>query len=321
MKEFQLIRQIQRETAISSPTDSCHGVKLGIGDDAAVLELPAGLHLVAATDTLNAGTHFPSDTSPHDIAYKCLAVNLSDLAAMGANPRWALLSLSLPAADPEWVQSFTQGFKSLAQDHGVVLVGGDTTSGPLSVSLTALGLIKPGEQLVRSGAAPGDLLVVSGTIGGAARVLHLLQSGKSVSDRQLLDRPQPRVKLGQALVGYASACIDISDGMLADLGHVLRASGCGARIRLEKLPHGQILAGLEDRLKWDYQLSGGDDYELLFTLPRRHEEMISGWSRELDVRLSVIGEIEEDEGTRCMGPDGAPHDPQYAGFEHFGQRT
>jgi len=321
MKEFQLIRQIQRETSVSPSADSCHGVKLGIGDDAAVLEVPAGQHLVAATDTLNAGTHFPDDTSPYDIAYKCLAVNLSDLAAMGASPRWALLSLSLPGADPDWVQSFTAGFNSLAQDHGVALVGGDTTSGPLSVSLTALGLVKPGAQLMRSSAQPGDLLVVSGTIGGAARVLDLLQSGNTVNDRQLLDRPLPRVKLGQALKGYANACIDISDGLLADLGHVLRASGCGARINLEKLPHAEILSGLEDGLKWNYQLSGGDDYELLFTLPRQHKEMISVWSGELDIPLSIIGEIEDDEGIRCTGPDGEAYDPQYAGFEHFGQKS
>lgn len=321
MKEFQLIRQIQRGTAVSCSTDADHGVRLGIGDDAAVLEVPVGQHLVAATDTLNAGTHFPDDTAPYDIAYKCLAVNLSDLAAMGATPRWALLSLSLPGADSTWVQSFIAGFKSLATDHGVALVGGDTTSGPLSVSLTALGLIQPGAQLMRSGANPGDLLVVSGTIGGAARVLDMLQTGEVSSHRQLLDRPQPRVKLGQALVGYASACIDISDGLLADLAHVLEASGCGARIKLEQLPHGEIFIGLEDRLKWDYQLSGGDDYELLFTLPPHHKEMISTWSRELDIRLSIVGEIEDAEGIRCMDTDGALYDPQYTGFEHFGQRS
>ena len=320
MKEFQLIRQIQQETSVSSSADASHGVKLGIGDDAAVLEVPVGQHLVAATDTLNAGTHFPEDTSPYDIAYKCLAVNLSDMAAMGATPRWALLSLSLPEADQEWVHAFIAGFKSLAQDHAVALVGGDTTSGPLSVSLTALGLVKPGTQLMRSGAKPGDLLVVSGSIGGAARVLDLLQGGESVCDRQLLDRPQPRVKLGQALVGYANACIDISDGLLADLGHVLRASGCGARIHLEKLPYDDVLAGLEDRLRWNYQLSGGDDYELLFTLPDCYKEMITTWCRETDTRLSVIGEIEDGEGIRCIGPDGSGYDPQYAGFEHFGRK-
>jgi len=317
MNEFQLIRQIQRETSILSSTGFDSGVILGIGDDAAVLEVPAGQHLVAATDTLNAGIHFPIDTSPYDIAYKCLAVNLSDLAAMGAVPRWALLSLSLPKADTEWMHAFTAGFKSLAQTHGVTLVGGDTTSGPLSVSLTALGLVEPGRQLKRSGAKPGDLLVVSGTIGGAARVLELLQAGKSVTERHLLDRPQPRVKLGQALVGYASACIDVSDGLLADLGHVLLASGCGARIEINKLPEANALAGLEDGQKWNYQLSGGDDYELLFTLPRHHKALLATWSQQLDISLSPIGEIEGDEGTRCLSPDGSVYDLQYTGFEHF----
>jgi thiamine-monophosphate kinase len=312
MKEFQLIRQIQRETSVPD-----HWVKLGIGDDAAVLELPTGQHLVAATDTLNAGTHFPDETSPYDIGYKCLAVNLSDMAAMGANPRWVLLSLSLPQADPEWVHSFIAGFKSLAKTHDVILVGGDTTSGPLSVSLTALGTVKPGKQLLRSGASPGDLLVVSGTIGGAARVLDLLKTGQAVSQRHLLDRPQPRVKLGQSLVGYASACIDISDGLLADLGHVLKASHCGARLEIEKLPQSEVLAELDDELKWNYQLSGGDDYELLFTLPRRHKALLENWNQLLDISLNVIGEIEKHEGVRCLIADGTEYKPEGAGFEHF----
>ena len=321
MKEFQLIRQIQRETSVESPSGSDQGVKLGIGDDAAVLEVPAGQHLVAATDTLNIGTHFPEDTSPYDIAYKCLAVNLSDLAAMGATPRWALLSLSLPEADPKWMQSFTAGFKSLAQVYGVALVGGDTTSGPLSISLTALGLIEPGRQLTRSGAKPGDLLVVSGTIGGAARALDLIQAGEPVVGRDLLDRPQPRVKLGQALVTYANACIDISDGLLADLGHVLKASGCGARIEIDKLPGAEALAALEDEARWNYQLSGGDDYELLFTLPPHHKDLLATWSQQLDINLSIIGEIEEGESALVISPNGTIYDPKKAGFEHFSQNT
>lgn len=319
MKEFQLIRQIQQETSIDPSAGFDAGVRLGIGDDAAVLELPAGHQLVAATDTLNAGIHFPLDTAPFDIGYKCLAVNLSDMAAMGAKPRWALLSLSLPEANPEWVSLFAAGFKSLASTHGVSLVGGDTTSGPLSVSLTALGVIEPGTQLTRGGASPGDLIVVSGTVGGAARVLELMQAGKPVKEQHLLDRPQPRVELGQALGGYASACIDISDGLLADLGHVLKASACGARLDIEKLPRSCVLDGLEDTLRWQYQLSGGDDYELLFTLPRLHEEMIARWLQTPGIELSIIGEIEPGEGIRCIGPDGVEYDPQNAGFEHFSQ--
>lgn len=319
MKEFQLIRQIQQETTIDPSAGFDSGVRLGIGDDAAVLELPAGHQLVAATDTLNAGIHFPVDTSPYDIGYKSLAVNLSDMAAMGAKPRWALLSLSLPEANPEWVKSFAAGFKTLASIHDVSLVGGDTTSGPLSISLTALGVIEPGAQITRGGASPGDLVVVSGSIGGAARVLDLMRTGKPVEEQHLLDRPQPRVELGQALVGYASACIDISDGLLADLGHVLTSSGCSARLDLVKLPQPRLLDELEDALKWKYQLSGGDDYELLFTLPRLHEELIASWRQKTGIQLSIIGEIETGEGIRCIDSDGIEYDPQNAGFEHFSQ--
>lgn len=317
MKEFQLIRQIQRETSVSLSDGPGSGVILGIGDDAAVIQVPEGRHLVAALDTMNAGIHFPVDTPPFDIGYKCLAVNLSDLAAMGATPCWALLSLTLPQADSGWLHSFTAGFKTLAQEHGVTLVGGDTTRGPLSVSLTALGYIKPGQQLVRSGAKPGDLIVVSGTIGGAARVLELSGSGKPVSQQHLLNQPQPRVALGQKLIGYASACIDISDGLLADLAHVLTASGCSARIEVDKLPPPDVLAGLGDKQKWNYQLTGGDDYELLFTLPKHHKSRLKSWSRQLELPLSVIGEIEVGDGIRCLNPDGTVYQPQRDGFEHF----
>ena len=318
LNEFGLIQQIQQQTSVSAP-----GVKLGIGDDGAVLEIPAGKHLVAATDTLNSGVHFPVDTTPFDIAYKCLAVNLSDLAAMGATPRWALLSLSLPNSDTDWMESFNAGFMSLAQVHGVALVGGDTTSGPLSVSITALGLIDEGRGLLRSGAQAGDLLVVSGTIGGAARVLDLRLLDLSGDDlplsaKQLLNQPQPRVQLGQALVGSASACIDISDGLLADLGHMLEASGCAARIETNALPAPDILADLDDEQRWTYQLAGGDDYELLFTLPKRLQAKLKTWSNELNIALSVIGTIEAGEGIRCIAPDGVEFQPQKTGWDHFG---
>lgn len=326
MKEFQLIRQIQQQTSASTSGDPASGnwapgVVLGIGDDAAVLEIPAGRLLVAATDTLNAGIHFPPETLPYDIGFKCLAVNLSDLAAMGAVPHWALLSLSVPEAGPEWVQSFTEGLMSLARSYGVSLVGGDTTSGPMSISLTALGSIEPGSQMLRSGAKPGDLLVVSGTIGGAAYALDLLQQGKPVAERELLDRPQPRVELGQHLAAYANSCIDISDGLLADLGHILEASGCGARIEIDKLPCSDALAKMEAEKRWSYQLSGGDDYELLFALPRSHEKKLPAWGQQLDIGLSIIGEIVEGSGVQCLGPDGENYQPGYAGFEHFRNRV
>lgn len=316
MNEFQLIQQIQRQTSVAS-----HGVKLGIGDDAAVIEIPAGQQLVAATDTLNTGIHFPDDTSAFDIGHKCLAVNLSDLAAMGASPQWVLLSLSMPQADPDWLHDFTAGFKSLAERFGVALVGGDTTRGPLSICVTALGLIEPDTQLMRSGAQPGDLLVVSGTVGGAARVLDLLRDAASEIDRILLDRPQPRVLLGQALVRHASACIDISDGLLADLGHLLTASGCSASVEIEQLPTPTGLQDLADEQKWNYQLAGGDDYELLFTLPPRHAARIEYWRDELDIRLTVIGSILEGEGIRCIAANGAEFHTQKTGWDHFGGKS
>jgi thiamine-monophosphate kinase len=321
MKEFQLIRQIQQQTSVSSSDKPAVGVVLGIGDDAAVLEIPEGRLLVAATDTLNAGTHFPEETSPYDIGYKCLAVNLSDLAAMGAVPHWALLSLSLPKAETEWVRSFTDGLMALAQLYGVSRVGGDTTSGPMSISLTAMGSVTPGLQMLRSAAKPGDLLVVSGTIGGAAYALALLQQGSVVAERDLLDRPKPRVELGQLLAGDANACIDVSDGLLADLGHILKASGCGARIEVDKLPCSNALSSLESVQRWSYQLSGGDDYELLFTLPRSCIDKLPVWSQQLNLGLSIIGEIVEAPGIQCIGPDGVGYQPESIGFEHFGSRV
>lgn len=316
MKEFDLIRRLREMTAVADPAAA--GVELGIGDDAAVLRVPAGYDLVAATDTLNSGTHFLAGTAPCDVAYKCLAVNLSDLASMGASPRWALLSLALPEAGPDWVDSFARGFNELARVHGVALVGGDTTAGPLSVCLTALGVVERGRQMQRDGATAGELLVVSGTIGGATRILDLVKEGHTALDRALLDRPQPRVSLGQALAGFASACIDISDGLLADLAHVLEASGCGANVQLENLPGDDVLAGLDEHERWGYQLSGGDDYELLFTLPRRLEPMLGDWRQDLGVRLTIIGETVAGKGVRCIAPGGRIFEPADSGFEHFG---
>jgi len=312
MPEFDLIRQIERQTRVSG-----RGVVEGIGDDAAVLEVPPGKLLVAAVDTMNAGVHFPADSEPYGLGHKCLAINLSDLAAMGSEPRWALLSLSLPGADREWLDAFTSGFRALAASYDVALVGGDTTSGPLSISVTALGLVRSGGQLLRSGARPGDLIVVSGTLGGAARTLELLRAGATDVDRERLDRPQPRVALGQALAGYASACIDISDGLLADLGHILDASGVGARVDVHRLPPAPLLSGLDDGDRWRCQLAGGDDYELLFTLPAAREASLDPLSESLGLPLSVIGCIEEEDGIRCFDRDGRAVRPRSTGYEHF----
>jgi thiamine-monophosphate kinase len=312
--EFDLIRLI-REAA--GPGGD--GLRLGIGDDAAVLAVPGGREAVVTTDTLNAGIHFFDDADPLDVGYKALAVNLSDLAAMGAEPRWALLSLSLPEPDEAWVREFIAGFMEAAREHGVALAGGDTCAGHLSVTATAIGLVEPGRALTRSGAKPGDLLVVSGTPGLAALALEQLREGTApqAEAAAALARPVPRVALGAALVGKASACIDISDGLLADLGHIAEASGCGATIELDSLPRHALLADCEERRRWRLQLAGGDDYELCFTLPPDQVAVLGNRGSTKVPRLTIIGAVDAQAGVRCRRPTGESFEPGRTGFEHF----
>ncbi len=262
-------------------------VALGIGDDAALLQVPPGMQLVAALDTLVEGRHFPAGTPPESLGHRALAVNLSDLAAMGAEPAWFLLSLTMPEARVDFLEDLSRGLLNLAQEHRVALVGGDTTSGPLSVSVQALGLVQPGTALQRNAARPGDLLFVSGTPGDAAAGLALEMGsppGREVAaaQQQWLRRrflfPTPRLALGQALRGLASACIDVSDGLAADAGKLAQASGLRARIDVERLP---ISAALQARLgiaAVRAALTGGDDYELCFTVaPSRWMKSRRGW--------------------------------------------
>jgi thiamine-monophosphate kinase len=242
-------------------------VRVGIGDDAAVLRVPPFHDVLVSMDTLLAGVHFPLTTESSDLGWKSLAVNLSDLAAMGAKPAWALLALTLPRPDADFVRRFMRGFEALARRYKVALVGGDTTSGPLSVTITVLGFVPPRRSLRRSGAREGDDVYVSGTVGDAAAGLRAARRGKAMRAatraalRARLDRPEPRVELGLALRGIASAAIDISDGLAADLSHVLRASGVGARLEVARLPaSGALLEGVRrDRARGELQLSGGDD--------------------------------------------------------------
>ena len=245
--EFELIERIKRRVSLRDD------VMLGIGDDAAVLRVPADHELVVTADTLNAGVHFPVETVPFDVGWKALAVNLSDLAAMGARPAWCTLSLSLPQADTPWVDAFVDGLLALAQTHRVSLIGGDTTRGPLSISITAMGFVPTGAALRRQGAQPGDEIWVTGTLGDAAAALTQWQVGSDIdaSLRSRLDRPTARVEAGLALRGRASACIDVSDGLLADLGHVLRASGVGARIEHSSLPiSGSLRSAVPSLRRW-----------------------------------------------------------------------
>ena len=302
-------------------------VAVGIGDDAAVVDVPPGEQLVVAADTLVAAVHFPEATAPADIGHKALAVNLSDLAAMGARPAWATLALTLPAADEAWLAAFARGFFALAERTGVELIGGDTTRGPLTVSVQIMGLVPQGRALLRSGARPGDRIFVSGTLGDAGLALRLLERGgadASARDESLaarLDRPEPRVELGAALRGLATAAIDLSDGLLADLGHILERSGVGATLWVDRLPRSAAFCARVENAGapgwYELPLSAGDDYELCFTVAAERAEAVRALSEELALPLTWIGEIESAPGLRCRHQDGRDFAPPSSGYEHF----
>lgn len=314
MAEFDLIGRLARAIPGQGP-----GVELGIGDDAAILSPAPGQRLVVATDTLNENIHFLPDVHAADLGHKALAVNLSDLAAMGAEPRWVLMNLTLPGADEAWLDDFAEGFAALALSHGVSLVGGDTCQGPLSVTVTVLGNLPASGGLQRDGARAGDLVLVSGNLGDAALALNRRRADKPVEPHlaAAMDRPVPRLELGQGVLRLASACIDLSDGLLADLGHVARASGLGAVLDTGALPGSTALQGLPRNQRWNLQLCGGDDYELCFTVPpeRRDEALSLGETHGLP--LSVVGHMTEGKDVVCKGPDGAPFQPRALGWEHF----
>ena len=309
MAEFDLIARIRQRVA------SRGDVVLGIGDDCALLAPPPGQQLAVTMDTLNAGVHFPPETAPADIGWKALAVNLSDLAAMGAEPAWCTLSLTLPQADATFVDGFCDGFLALAAQHGVALVGGDTTRGPLSVSINAHGFVAAGEALRRDGARVGDEVWVSGTLGDAAGALRQWQAGAPMAPalQARLDRPTPRVALGRALRGIASSAIDVSDGLLADLAHVCHASGVGAEIDVDALPASDALrAAFDADVRRTLQATGGDDYELCFTAPVAQRAALEALSRALALPLARVGRIVL--GTRVASA-GLP--PGAVGYQHF----
>ena len=293
---------------------------LGIGDDAAVLQVPPGSLQVVANATLNAGVHFPIDTAPADLGWKALAVNLSDLAAMGAQPAWCTLSLSIHEADAAWLDAFLDGFLALAQAHGVALVGGDTTRGPLSVCVTAHGFADFGHALRRSGAVVGDDLWVTGTLGDAAAALTQWRAGGATEPalRQRLDRPQPRVAIGRALSSIAHACIDVSDGLLADAGHLRTASGVGARIELDVLPASDTLRAMfTDETRRVLQTAGGDDYELCFSAAPSWRDAIANIAADAGVPITRIGRIAAGTDVVACDRDDTAWQPPRRGFDHF----
>jgi thiamine-monophosphate kinase len=312
--EFALIDAIARRAAAR------HDVVLGIGDDAAILEVPAGGRLVVAMDTLYAGVHFPDDTAAADIGWKALAVNLSDLAAMGAQPAWCTLSLSLPASDAGWIDGFLDGFLALAALHDVALVGGDTTRGPLSVCVTAHGFVAPDCALRRDAARVGDDVWITGALGDAAGALAQWRVGdeRDPALRARLERPTPRIAAGLALAGLAHAAVDVSDGLLADLGHVCVASGVGAEIELDALPVSPALATAFDASRRHVlQCSGGDDYELCFTAARRHRMALTAIAGNGDVAMTRIGRIVPGDAVVVFDGEGNRWQPPRRGFDHF----
>ncbi len=317
--EFDLIREF-----FGSSGAAANGVVLGIGDDCALLNVPAGMELAVSMDTLLEGVHFPESTAAADVGYKALAVGLSDLAAMGAKPVWATLALTLPGIDRSWLRGFSEGFFSLAKEQCVALVGGDTTRGPLTaVTVQVHGLVPQGRDLRRAGARCGDLIYVTGSLGDAALALQLMQ--REIPEKgwlqQRLNRPTARVEQGVALRELASACIDISDGLLADLGHILEASGVGARLELERIPLSEHYLACENILQERYQLAlaGGDDYELCFTIPPEKRTRLERLFTRQGWPCSCIGVIESQPGLRCFLDDGSRYHPHSKGYDHFAQ--
>jgi len=328
--EFDLIgRYFNRSAGMSgSDVPASEGVLLGIGDDAALLAPNGRESLVVTTDMLVAGRHFPEDTDPESIGYRSLAVNLSDLAAMGARPTAFTLAIALPpnCAQPEWLSAFSTGLHTMADRHGITLIGGDTVSAErLTLSITAMGHVLPEQALRRSGAKTGDLIAVTGTLGDAGLGLITALSPDAVPQavtpkqrawlRQRLDRPTPRVETGRTLTGFANAAIDISDGLLQDLGHVLAASEVGADIDIAAIPLSSaarcwLAAQPEQRL---LPLQTGDDYELLFTLPPEAEPRLA----DLPVPVTVIGRVTGETGLRVRDDEGHTVEVSSGGYDHF----
>jgi thiamine-monophosphate kinase len=321
--EFDLIRRHFDRPVQRQP--------LGVGDDCALLAPAPGQQLAVSTDLLVEGRHFLSTVAPQALGHKALAVNLSDLAACGAEPMAYTLSLALPRVDDAWLSAFASGLHALADAHGIELVGGDTTAGPLTIGITVMGQVPPGQALLRSGARPDHVIWVSGWPGrarlwlDAVRGTLRLEGASFEAGRLAMEYPQPRVGLGLALRGVASSAIDLSDGLLGDLGHVLARSGeasgsaapLGARIDAHRLPRHPALSGLPEDTVLGCLLAGGDDYELLFTAPPSQEAAILAAARQADVAVHAIGQVVETAGVEVRDGAGRLLNGRWSGFDHF----
>lgn len=313
MNEFALIHKYfnQESAEHVQPATVC-----AIGDDAAIIQPPAGQQLVITSDTLVAGRHFPHDTPAHAIGWKAAAVNLSDIAAMGATPYAVLMAISLPQVDAQWLEQFSRGFFACCAPENVQLIGGDTTkSEVLSITVTALGWVEQGTAIRRDGAQVGDLIVVSNTLGDAAYALHYPDSKLQAR----LDYPQPQNQLGMALIGYAHSMLDISDGLAQDLNHILSASQVGAHLYLDQLPLSPPLQQLPPEQAWQLALTGGDDYELCFTIAPSQFEQFKGClssAQQQQFKLQVIGKIVAGQGLQLF-QQGTPYSMNLKGYQHF----
>jgi thiamine-monophosphate kinase len=308
MNEFDIIQQFFNQQAVHR-----HDVQLGIGDDAAIVSVPPHHQLVITTDTLVEGVHFPVNTSPFDIGYKALAVNLSDLAAMGAEPAWITLSLTLNNPTPDWLRDFSHGLLSLASIHQVSLIGGDLTRGPLSITIEAHGFVPTHQALRRDAAKLDDLIYITHSTGDAALALEYVQQNKTMPDtlKKRLNRPEPQVNIGKKLRSIAHAAIDISDGLLADLSHILKQSKVGAEINIDQIPLSEHLKQLPDKKRaLTLALSGGDDYELCFTIAANQVA-------RLDFDCTCIGKITAKRELVLHDRQGHPYQETLRGYQHF----
>lgn len=314
LTEFSLIDRFFRD--VGPRHDSTW---LGIGDDCAVIAPPADELLLLTTDTLVENIHFRTGVDPESLGHKALAVNLSDLAAMGATPKWVTLALTMPAVNESWLEAFARGFTALAERCRVQLVGGDTTQGPLSITVQALGTAAEQRILLRSAARPGDRLYVTGTIGDAGLALKYLNSGNPCPPalRDRLDRPQPRIEAGLLIAEFANACIDISDGFAADLGHLLKASQVGATVDWNRIPLSAVVRDYVEQSKdFSLPLCAGDDYELCFTVPCDREEELIRKVEPLSYPCHRIGTIDQPPGLRIENCE-LDLDLRFPGYEHF----
>jgi thiamine-monophosphate kinase len=320
--EFELIQRFFLRGHAANAAQS--GVILGIGDDAALLALPPDTELVAAADTIVAGRHFPEGTDARSIGHRALAVNLSDMAAMGATPAWATLALTMPSVDTAWLERFSAGLLDLADSAGVALVGGDTTRGALTVTVQILGHVPRGTALRRGGAHAGDLLVVTGTLGDSGAGLHFATAPPPADTRlaaleliRRFDYPTPRVRFGLAARGIATAAMDLSDGLIGDLPKLAQASGLAAHVAVERLPLSEAMrAAVSAPQARDWALAAGDDYELLLAVPAPHYTALEAEADQLNLSLTTIGELRAGDGV-TWSLNGKEFVPGLRGWDHF----